>query len=31
LSGRDMKCIVYDKEYGEVARWTCGIDILRGS
>ena len=31
LSGRDMKCIVYDREYGEVARWTCGIDILRGS
>lgn len=29
LSGRDMKAITYDREYGEIARFTCGIDLLR--
>lgn len=29
LSGRDMKCIVMHKDYGERARFTCGIDVLR--
>lgn len=29
LSGRDMKCIVHHKEYGEQSRFTCGIDVLR--
>jgi len=29
LSGRDMKLIVMHSEYGEVARTTCGIDMLR--
>lgn len=29
LSGRDMKCIVHHAEYGEQARITCGIDMLR--
>lgn len=29
LSGRDMKLIVHHKEYGEVARTTCSIDMLR--
>ena len=29
LSGRDMKCIVMHKEYGEQSRFTCGIDVLR--
>lgn len=30
LSGRDMKLITYHSEYGESARTTCGIDLLRG-
>jgi hypothetical protein len=30
LSGRDMKMIVHHSEYGEVARSTCSIDMLRG-
>lgn len=29
LSGRDMKCIVMHREYGEQSRFTCGIDVLR--
>lgn len=29
LSGRDMKLIVHHSEYGEVARTTCSIDMLR--
>jgi len=29
LSGRDMKLIVHHAEYGEVARTTCSIDLLR--
>ena len=29
LSGRDMKLIVMHSEHGEVARTTCGIDMLR--
>lgn len=29
LAGRDMKLIVHHKEYGEVARSTCSIDMLR--
>lgn len=29
LSGRDMKAIVMHKEYGEQARFTCGIEVLR--
>lgn len=29
LSGRDMKLIVHHAEYGEVARTTCSIDMLR--
>ena len=29
LSGRDMKCVVMHKDYGERARFTCGIDVLR--
>ena len=29
LSGRDMKCVVMHKEFGEQARFTCGIDVLR--
>jgi hypothetical protein len=29
LSGRDMKLIVHHKEYGEVSRTTCSIDLLR--
>lgn len=29
LSGRDMKCIVMHKDYGEQSRFTCGIDVLR--
>lgn len=29
LSGRDMKAIVLHQEYGERARFTCGIDVLR--
>jgi hypothetical protein len=29
LSGRDMKCIVHHKDYGEQSRFTCGIDVLR--
>jgi hypothetical protein len=31
LSGRDMKCIVLHEEYGERARFTCGIDVLRAA
>lgn len=29
LSGQDMKLIVHHEEYGEVARSTCSIDMLR--
>jgi len=29
LSGRDMKMIVFHKDYGEVSRTTCSIDMLR--
>lgn len=29
LSGRDMKLIVHHADYGEVARSTCSIDMLR--
>lgn len=29
LSGRDMKLITFHAEYGERARLTCGIDLLR--
>lgn len=29
LSGRDMKAIVLHREFGEVARQTCSIDLLR--
>lgn len=29
LSGRDMKLITYHSEYGENARLTCGIELLR--
>lgn len=29
LSGRDMKCIVHHRDYGEQSRFTCGIDVLR--
>lgn len=29
LAGRDMKCIVHHKEYGEVSRQTCSIDMLK--
>jgi len=31
LSGRDMKGIVMHKDYGEIARFTCGIDLLRAA
>jgi len=31
LSGRDMKAIVMHKDFGEVARFTCGIDLLRAA
>lgn len=31
LSGRDMKLIVHHKEYGEQARYTCSIDLLRAA
>jgi hypothetical protein len=31
LSGRDMKGIVLHKDYGETARFTCGIDLLRSA
>ena len=29
LSGQDMKLIVHHKEYGEVARSTCSVQMLR--
>lgn len=29
LSGRDMKLLTHHAEYGEVARTTCSIDLLR--
>lgn len=29
LSGRDMKCLTFHSEYGEVSRVTCSIDLLR--
>lgn len=29
LSGRDMKAIVFHEDYGEQARFTCGIDVVR--
>lgn len=31
LSGRDMKLITHHKEYGEVSRITCSIDMLRAA
>ena len=31
LSGQDMKCIVHHKQFGEIARFTCGIDIIRAA
>lgn len=31
LSGRDMKAIVLHKLFGEQARFTCGIEVLRSS
>jgi len=31
LSGRDMKALVMHKAFGEVARFTCGIDLLRAA
>ena len=31
LSGRDMKAIVMHKDFGEVARFTCGIALLRAA
>lgn len=30
-SGRDMKCIVYHKDFGEVERHTVSIEMLRSS
>jgi len=29
MAGRDMKAIVFDKEFGEVARSTVSVDILK--
>lgn len=29
LSGRDIKAITYHKDYGEVGRVICGIDLLK--
>lgn len=29
LSGRDLKAILYHREFGEVGRTICGIDMLR--
>jgi predicted phosphodiesterase len=29
LSGRDMKCIVFNPEFGEVSRSTCSIDLVK--
>ena len=29
LSGQDMKLIVHHAEYGEVARSTCSVQMLR--
>jgi hypothetical protein len=29
LSGRDMKAVIHHVKYGEVARHTCSIDMLR--
>ena len=29
LSGRDLKCIVFDPEFGELSRSTCSIDLVR--
>ena len=29
LSGRDLKCIVYDPDCGELSRSTCSIDLIR--
>lgn len=31
LSGRDMKQIIYHADYGEVARSTCSVDMLRAA
>jgi hypothetical protein len=31
LSGRDMKLLTHHKEYGEVSRITCSIDMLRSA
>lgn len=30
LTGRNMKLIVHDKEYGEISRAVCSIDMVRG-
>ena len=27
-SGRDMKCIIYHKKYGERIRYTCNVDMI---
>jgi len=29
LSGRDMKAIVYDPNYGEMSRTVCSVDLIR--
>lgn len=29
LSGQDMKAVIHHKEFGEVARNTCSVDMLR--
>lgn len=31
LSGRDMKAIVMHADFGEISRFTCGIDLLRSA
>ena len=28
-SGRDMKCLVFHKDFGEVERHTVSVDMLR--
>jgi hypothetical protein len=30
-AGRDMRCIVHHKEYGEVARYRCDISMLENA
>ena len=27
-SGRDMKCIIHHKEYGEISRHTCNVAMI---